>query len=54
MTIGGTRERLERFDNTTLRARVHQHLREAILSARIPPGTVLQEVPLAASLGVSR
>jgi DNA-binding GntR family transcriptional regulator len=45
---------MERFDNTTLRARVHQHLREAILSARIPPGTVLQEVPLAASLGVSR
>ncbi len=42
------------FDNTTLRARVHQHLRAAILSAEIPPGTVLQEVPLAASLGVSR
>lgn len=42
------------FDNTTLRARVHQHLRAAILSASIPPGTVLQEVPLAASLGVSR
>jgi DNA-binding GntR family transcriptional regulator len=45
---------LDRFDNTTLRARVQQHLRDAILSARIPPGTVLQEVPLAASLGVSR
>lgn len=45
---------MDRFDNTTLRARVHQHLRDAILSARIPPGTVLQEVPLAASLGVSR
>jgi DNA-binding GntR family transcriptional regulator len=45
---------LDRFDNTTLRARVHQHLREEILSARIPPGTVLQEVPLASSLGVSR
>lgn len=42
------------FDNTTLRARVHQHLRDAILSAQIPPGTLLQEVPLAASLGVSR
>lgn len=42
------------FDNTTLRARVHQHLRDEILSARIPPGTVLQEVPLATSLGVSR
>lgn len=47
-------ERLDSFDNTTLRARVHQHLRDAILSARIPPGTVLQEVPLASSLGVSR
>jgi DNA-binding GntR family transcriptional regulator len=47
-------DRLDGFDNTTLRARVHQHLRDAILSARIPPGTVLQEVPLAASLGVSR
>jgi len=45
---------LNGFDNTTLRARVHQHLRAAILSAQIPPGTVLQEVPLAASLGVSR
>lgn len=42
------------FDNTTLRARVHQHLRAAILSAEIPPGALLQEVPLAASLGVSR
>lgn len=31
--------RLDGFDNTTLRARVHQHLRDAILSARIPPGT---------------
>ncbi len=45
---------MDSFDNTTLRARVHQHLRDAILSARIPPGTVLQEVPLASSLGVSR
>jgi len=47
-------DRLDSFDNTTLRARVHQHLRDAILAARIPPGTLLQEVPLAASLGVSR
>lgn len=45
---------MDGFDNTTLRARVHQHLRAAILSAQIPPGTLLQEVPLAASLGVSR
>ena len=42
------------FDNTTLRGRVYQHLREGILSNRIAPGTVLQEVPLAESLGVSR
>jgi DNA-binding GntR family transcriptional regulator len=45
---------LNGFDNTTLRARVHHHLRDEILSARIPPGTLLQEVPLAAALGVSR
>jgi len=42
------------FDNTTLRGRVYQHLREGILANRIAPGTVLQEVPLAESLGVSR
>jgi DNA-binding GntR family transcriptional regulator len=42
------------FDTTTLRGRVYQHLREGILSNRIAPGTVLQEVPLAESLGVSR
>lgn len=45
---------LDGFDNTTLRARVHQHLRDGIVSNRIPPGTVLQEVPLASLLGVSR
>lgn len=45
---------MDGFDNKTLRARVHQHLRDGILSGRIPPGTVLQEVPLAGSLGVSR
>ena len=42
------------FDNTTLRGRVYQHLRDGILANRIAPGTVLQEVPLAESLGVSR
>ncbi len=42
------------FDTTTLRGRVYQHLREGILTSRIAPGTVLQEVPLAESLGVSR
>ncbi len=45
---------MDGFDNKTLRARVHQHLRDGLLSGRIPPGTVLQEVPLAGSLGVSR
>src|SRR5262245_36258467 len=45
---------MDGFDNTTLRARVHQHLRDGILANRIPVGTVLQEVALASSLGVSR
>lgn len=43
-----------RFDNQTLRERVHAHLRQEILDNRIAPGSVLQEVPLAESLGVSR
>jgi DNA-binding GntR family transcriptional regulator len=42
------------LDNTTLRERVYAHLKEEILDNRIAPGSVLQEVPLAASLGVSR
>jgi len=45
---------MERFDNRTLRERVYLHLREEILAGGIVPGTVLQEVPLAESLGVSR
>jgi DNA-binding GntR family transcriptional regulator len=43
-----------RFDNKTLRERVYAHLKEEILDNRIAPGSVLQEVPLAESLGVSR
>lgn len=43
-----------RFDNLTLRERVYHHLRQEILASRIAPGAVLQEVPLAESLGVSR
>lgn len=43
-----------RFDNKTLRERVYAHLKEEILANRIGPGSVLQEVPLAESLGVSR
>ena len=41
-------------DNKTLRERVYAHLKEEILDNRIAPGSVLQEVPLAESLGVSR
>jgi DNA-binding GntR family transcriptional regulator len=45
---------MDRFDNLTLRERITAHLRGEILSNRIAPGTVLQEVPLAESLGTSR
>lgn len=43
-----------RLENLTLWERVHQHLRQEILANRLPPGTVLQEVALSESLGVSR
>lgn len=43
-----------RVENVTLWERVYAHLRDEILSNNLPPGTVLSEVPLAASLGVSR
>jgi DNA-binding GntR family transcriptional regulator len=43
-----------KLGNRTLRELVHAHLKEEILANRITPGSVLQEVPLAASLGVSR
>jgi Transcriptional regulators len=42
------------FDNQTLRERVYAHLKQEILDNRITPGALLQEVPLAESLGVSR
>jgi DNA-binding GntR family transcriptional regulator len=42
------------LDHRTLWQRVHEHLREEILSGRLAPGTELQEVALARSLGVSR
>lgn len=45
---------MDKLDNQTLWERVHRHIRQQILDNRIPPGTVLQEVALAASLGVSR
>jgi DNA-binding GntR family transcriptional regulator len=46
--------RLVPLENRTLGERVHEYLRDEILSDRLPPGTDLQEVGLAASLGVSR
>jgi DNA-binding GntR family transcriptional regulator len=43
-----------RLENLTLWERVHDHLREEILSNRLPAGTELQEVALSKELGVSR
>jgi len=45
---------MDRFDTLTLRERVYHYLRQEILSGRAAPGSLLQEVPLAESLGVSR
>lgn len=45
---------MARFDNQTLRERVHDHLKQEILSNRYPPGSELLEVPLSRELGVSR
>jgi DNA-binding GntR family transcriptional regulator len=42
------------LDRRPLWQRAHEHLREEIISGRLTPGTELQEVTLAASLGVSR
>ena len=42
------------LDARTLWQRVHEHLRDEILSGRLTPGTELSEVALAESLGVSR
>ncbi len=43
-----------KLENLTLWERVHDHLRKEILTNRLPPGTVLQEVALSEALGVSR
>lgn len=43
-----------RLENRTLWERVHEFLRDEIMADRLTPGTELQEVALAASLGVSR
>ncbi len=42
------------FDHRTLWQRVHDHLRDEILSGSLTPGTELTEVGLAGSFGVSR
>jgi DNA-binding GntR family transcriptional regulator len=42
------------FDNMTLWQRVHEHLRQEILSNRLPPGSELNEVELARSFAISR
>ena len=42
------------LDPRTLWQRAHEHLRQEIISGRLTPGTELQEVALAESLGVSR
>jgi DNA-binding GntR family transcriptional regulator len=42
------------FDHRTLWQRVHDHLRDEIISGSLHPGTELTEVGLAGSFGVSR
>jgi DNA-binding GntR family transcriptional regulator len=42
------------FDHRTLWQRVHDHLRDDIISGALSPGTELHEVALASSFGVSR
>ena len=51
---GGNEDGAGRLENLTLWQRVHDFLREEILSNHLPPGTELQEVALSAQLGVSR
>ncbi len=51
---GGNEDGAGRLENLTLWQRVHDFLREEILSNHLPPGTELQEVALSAELGVSR
>lgn len=54
MPAGVEAAALAPVENVTLWERVYGNLREQILANVLPPGTVLSEVPLAASLGVSR
>src|SRR5438477_12972474 len=50
----GTDDRRGPLENLTLWQRVHEHLREEILSGRLGAGAELQEVALSTELGVSR
>lgn len=52
--VSADREGPGKLENLTLWERVYRHLREEILANRLEPGTVLGEVALAESLGVSR
>ena len=45
---------MQGFANQTLWERVYLYLKEEILENRMPPGTVISEVPLSEALGVSR
>lgn len=53
-TDTGAKRNDRRLDNRTLWQQVHERLREDILAGELEPGTVLTEVALAKSLGVSR
>ena len=45
---------MQGFANQTLWERVYLYLKQEILESRMPPGTVISEVPLSEALGVSR
>jgi DNA-binding GntR family transcriptional regulator len=45
---------MQGFANQTLWERVYLYLKQEILENRMPPGTVISEVPLSEALGVSR
>jgi DNA-binding GntR family transcriptional regulator len=56
LPTNGEPDRGERgtFDHRTLWQRVHDHLRDEIISGSLTPGTELHELALAGSFGVSR
>jgi DNA-binding GntR family transcriptional regulator len=53
-TDGGAGAGAVVLDGRTLRERVYDYIRDEILAERLAPGSELQEVALAQSLGVSR